>query len=303
MSGLNTVFANFGSAGTDVFRWSFIVVALLVGAWAGSFLNVAIARLPHLVCGGARGRAVLHGLSFPRSHCLHCKQPVAARDNIPVLSWLMLGGRCRSCQASIARRYPVVEAAMSLITGLLAWHLGCGWAWLGATVFVAFLIALTAIDLDHFLLPDALTLPLLGLGLVFNSIDGWVPWPEAFAGAVCAYVFFRMVGWFCERRLGRQALGGGDSKLLAALGAWLGVAALQWVVLGAAVSTLCVMLFLRWRGSARRTATEVDADAEVVAGAAGSDLADDSLPGPAYVPFGPGLALAGAVAATYLYVY
>ncbi|HEY3808857.1 MAG TPA: A24 family peptidase [Steroidobacteraceae bacterium] len=238
-----------------------LVTALLVGLVVGSFLNVVIHRLPIMLDRQWRTeRAELDStgwpaptaadapaappfnLIVPRSACPSCHATIRALHNIPVLSWLLLRARCGSCGARISVRYPLVELLCGLLTVLAAWRFGYGSAAACAIVVTWFLIALTFIDLDHQLLPDSLTLPLLWLGLL-ASIAGWsgpssnlpvTPF-DAIAGAALGYLALWSVYHVFRLLTGKEGMGYGDFKLLAALGAWLGWRMLLPIVLLAAL--------------------------------------------------------------------
>lgn len=232
---------------------------LVLGLIIGSFLNVVIYRLPVMLEMQWRDEAALnvdgdvqlaqtrYDLWWPRSHCPNCHQPIALRYNVPVLGWLVLRGRSRCCDQPIAWRYPLVEAA----TGILFVAAGSLWppgvSLLGALSLLAFLIALAAIDAETLLLPDALTQPLLWLGLFINLGDAFVPLESAVIGAMAGYLSLWVVYWLFKTLTGKDALGAGDFKLLAALGAWLGWQALPQLVLLAALGGLVMTCLWRWR--------------------------------------------------------
>ena len=211
----------------------FVALATLVGLFVGSFLNVVIHRLPrmmerewHAQAAELRGEPVPdaepYNLATPRSRCPHCGHLITALENIPVVSYLVLRGRCRHCSAPISRRYPVVEMLSALLSGYAAWHFGFGLAAAGALLFVWTMIALTFIDLDTQLLPDSLTLPLLWVGLLFNLGGTYAPLADAVVGAVAGYLSLWSVYWLFKLATGKEGMGYGDFKLLAAIGAWLG---------------------------------------------------------------------------------
>ena len=211
----------------------FSTLAALVGLFVGSFLNVVIHRLPRMMerewqaqAAEMRGEepapAERFNLATPRSRCPHCGHLISALENIPVVSYLMLRGRCRHCGAGISRRYPVVELLTALLSGYAAWHFGYGWAALGALLFIWTLIALTFIDLDTQLLPDNLTLPLVWLGLAFNLGGTFTELSSAVIGAMAGYLSLWSIYWLFKLTTGKEGMGYGDFKLLAAIGAWLG---------------------------------------------------------------------------------
>ncbi len=221
-------------------------VAFVLGAVVGSFLNVVIARLPKMLEARwrAEARAYLElpeeptsapfNLAVPASHCPHCQHRLAWYDNLPLLSWLGLRGRCRYCGAAIGWRYFLVELVTALLTVAVVLRFGMGWHTLAALGLVWTLVALAAIDARTQLLPDDLTLPLLWAGLLFNLSRGWVPLPDAVIGAVAGYLILWSVYWAFKLATGKEGMGYGDFKLAAALGAWLGWAALPAILLLAA---------------------------------------------------------------------
>jgi leader peptidase (prepilin peptidase)/N-methyltransferase len=216
--------------------------ALLFGLLIGSFLNVVIHRLPIMLqqdwqrdCAQLAGAPDQEGprynLLLPASHCPACQQPVKPWQNLPLISFVLLRGRCASCAAPISRRYPLVELLTGLVFALLAWQLGPGSTLVGAMLLSAALIALAFIDADTQMLPDCLTLPLLWAGLLFNLATGLVPLADAVLGAVFGYLALWLVYWAFRLATGKEGMGYGDFKLLAALGAWLGWQALPMVIL------------------------------------------------------------------------
>jgi leader peptidase (prepilin peptidase)/N-methyltransferase len=211
----------------------FVLTAGLLGLVVGSFLNVVIHRLPIMMerdwaaqCAELRAEdpPVFEPLTLarPRSRCPQCGHPISALENIPVISWLLLRGRCKGCAAPISFRYPLIEALTGLLFAFAAWHFGFTAAGLGALIFVAALIALTAIDFDTQLLPDDITLPLLWLGLAFNAFGVYTDLKSAVFGAIAGYLSLWSVYWMFKLFTGKEGMGYGDFKLLAALGAWLG---------------------------------------------------------------------------------
>jgi len=211
----------------------FTLAAGLLGLMVGSFLNVVIHRLPIMMerdwaaqCAELRGEAppALEPLSLakPRSRCPKCGHPITALENIPIISWLVLRGRCKGCAAPISPRYPLIEALTGLLFGLAAWHFGFTAAGLGALVLIAALFALTVIDFDTQLLPDDITLPLLWIGLALNAFNVYTDLKSAVIGAMAGYLSLWSVYWLFKLFTGKEGMGYGDFKLLAALGAWLG---------------------------------------------------------------------------------
>ncbi len=265
---------------------AFVTVALIVGLVVGSFLNVVIHRLPIMLerqwraeCdelsaaaapaagGAAAGRSVPaavaeppFNLVVPRSTCPACRAPIRAIHNVPVLSYFALRGRCARCQAPISVRYPIVELLTGLASALVAWRFGFGWGAACAIVVTWFLIALTFIDLDHQLLPDSLTLPLLWGGLL-ASLAGWSAGSHslpkdpasAIAGAAIGYLSLWGVYHLFRLLTRKDGMGHGDFKLLAALGAWLGWQMLLPIVLlsagvGASVGIALILSRRQQRG-------------------------------------------------------
>jgi len=242
---------------------SFVVVATLAGLLIGSFLNVVIHRLPRMMerdwaaqCAELRGEPAPAteplSLISPRSRCPKCSRQIGALENIPILSYLLLRGRCKGCGEMISLRYPVVEAATGLLFGLAAWKLGPGVAAVGAMVFVAAMVALTFIDFDTQLLPDDITLPLLWLGLLFNLWSTYSELSSAVIGAIAGYLSLWSVYWLFRLATGKEGMGYGDFKLLAAIGAWLGWQVLPLTILlssfvGALVGIALIVLARRGR--------------------------------------------------------
>jgi leader peptidase (prepilin peptidase)/N-methyltransferase len=214
----------------------------VLGLVVGSFLNVVIYRLPKIMeaqwqrdyaefSGEAQEESNKLSLAFPGSRCPQCDAEIKPTQNIPVLSYLALGGKCAACKASISVRYPVVEAVTGLLWVLCGLQFGVSNALAGAMLLTAILVVLTAIDLDHQLLPDSLTLPLMWIGLLFNIDNTFVSLESAVLGAVSGYLCLWAVFWLFKIATGKEGMGHGDFKLLAALGAWFGLAALPTIVL------------------------------------------------------------------------
>lgn len=257
-----------------------VLVAAVLGLLVGSFLNVVIHRLPIMLerewqaqCASLRGEAPpaapRYDLILPRSACPSCGHLIAWYENIPLLSYLWLRGRCSACHAPISVRYPVVEATSGLLAGYAAWHFGFGLEAVAAILLLWALLALTVIDLDTHLLPDRITQPLLWAGLLVNLQGLFVPLEDAVIGAVAGYLALWLVYHGFRLTTGKEGMGYGDFKLLAALGAWLGWQMLPLVILasslvGAVVGIALIVL-------------------------AGHDRARP-------IPFGPWLALGGVVA-------
>lgn len=241
---------------------------LLLGLLVGSFLNVVIYRLPRMMerQWQIEARDILQldalppeppfSLWRPGSRCGGCGAPIKPWHNLPVLSWLLLRGRAACCGAPFSARYPLVELLTGLATAACAWRFGFGWELLGALGLSWTLIALAFIDLDTQLLPDQLTLPLLWAGLLFAAIgEGFTDLRGAVIGAMAGYLVLWMVYWLFKLVTGKEGMGYGDFKLLAALGAWLGWAALPQIILlsslvGAATGIAMVAAKRQGRGAA-----------------------------------------------------
>ncbi|WP_426112110.1 prepilin peptidase [Massilia sp. PWRC2] len=256
------------------------VMAAVFGLLIGSFLNVVIYRLPKMMqrdsdnyVAHESGKDLPHqdnfNLMVPRSACPHCGHQITALENIPVLSYLALRGKCSNCKAPISARYPAIEAVTALLSAGLVWHFGSGWAGLAALVFGWTLVALTCIDVDTQLLPDDLTLPLLWLGLLLNINATFVPLQDAVLGAAAGYLVLWAIYWLFKLLTGKEGMGYGDFKLLAALGAWMGWQALPAIILiSSVVGALVGIVLIVGAGRARDKA----------------------------IPFGPYLAAAGMIA-------
>ncbi len=226
----------------------FVALAGILGLLVGSFLNVVIHRLPKMMENEWREQCAefaapvdqaptpaakkpTYNLVIPRSACPGCGHQITALENIPVVSYLALRGRCRGCRSKINPRYPIVEALTGLLSALVAWHFGFGMAGLSALILLWGMIALTLIDADTQLLPDSITLPLLWLGLIVNSDNTFTDLRSAVLGAVFGYLALWSVYWLFKLVTKKEGMGYGDFKLLAAIGAWLGWQVLPLVVL------------------------------------------------------------------------
>ena len=249
----------------------------LFGLLIGSFLNVVIHRLPLMLERGWKlDSAEMLGvkvdvpaeitLSKPRSRCPACGHAIAWHENIPVLSWLRLGGKCSACGTRISARYPIVEILTGVLFAATAWRFGAQPTTLLWCGFVGALVALGGIDWGTTLLPDNMTLPLLWTGLVAAALGFTIPLGGALWGAVAGYLSLWSVYWLFKKTTGKEGMGYGDFKLLAALGAWLGVKMVLPVVLAASVLGALVGIFMKISGALREGR---------------------------YVPFGPFLAGAG----------
>ncbi len=258
----------------------YTVGALVVGLCVGSFLNVVIHRLPKMLERGWRAQCAelraeplpeepAYNLVVPRSACPSCGHRISALENIPLLSWLALRGRCSACKSAIPVRYPVVELLGGLLAAYAIYRFGATWKGVGACVLLWTLLALTAIDADTQLLPDDLTLPLLWAGLVVNLWGTFAPLGSAVVGAAAGYLSLWSIYWLFKLVRGREGMGYGDFKLLAALGAWLGWQMLPLIVLlSSVVGAIVGIALIVFKGR------------------------DHNIP----IPFGPYLAVAGAIA-------
>ncbi|VVQ36068.1 MULTISPECIES: prepilin peptidase [Pseudomonas] len=260
---------------------AFVFTALLLGLVVGSFLNVLIWRLPKMLerdwrqqahdVLGLPGETPLstYNLMLPHSECPHCAHRIRAWENIPLLSYLWLRGRCSACAAPISKRYPLTELACGLLSAFIAWHFGFGWPACLLIVLTWGLLAMSLIDTEHQLLPDVLVLPLLWLGLIVNSFGVFVPLHDALWGAVAGYMALWSVFWLFKLLTGKDGIGHGDFKLLALLGAWGGWQILPLtILLSSLVGAIIGVVLLRLRE--QKTSTPI--------------------------PFGPYLAIAGWIA-------
>ncbi|MBI3772319.1 MAG: prepilin peptidase [Gammaproteobacteria bacterium] len=241
----------------------FIAIITILGATVGSFLNVVIYRLPLILerqwqeqCAelqhpdGKLTPAVSEpfNLAVPRSRCPQCGHQIRAIENIPIISYLLLRGRCAKCKVHISIRYPIIEAVTAVLSGFVAWHFGVGWEAACALVLTWSLIPLTMIDFDHQLLPDVITLPFLWVGLAASLFSVFTYPGAAIIGALAGYLSLWSIYWAFKLLTGKEGMGYGDFKLLAMLGAWLGWQALPVVILlsafvGAVVG-ISLILFL-----------------------------------------------------------
>ena len=256
-----------------------IGTCLVLGLAVGSFLNVVIYRLPVMLerqwreqCTELSADAAAatvpatavappFNLVVPRSTCPACGTPIKAWQNIPLLSWLMLRGRCASCRKQISVRYPVVEALTGILFGCVAWRYGFGWPTLAALVLTGYLITLTFIDIDHQLLPDSLTLSLLWIGLflsLWGPQPGGAPIPvdprSSLIGAMTGYASLWSVYHLFRLLTGKEGMGYGDFKLFAAFGAWLGwQMLLPLILIAATVGAVVGVALITARGQHRST--------------------------------------------------
>ncbi len=263
--------------------FTFMVYVFILSLCIGSFLNVVTYRLPVMMRNQVEDDYLdtfekepkdrpLFNLSTPHSACPKCKSPIKPWQNIPVISYLWLKGKCANCKTSISARYPIVEFTTGLLGLLVAYQFGATWQTAALLVFTYFLVALTLIDMDEFLLPDSLTLPLIWIALIANSFGLFTSLENAVYGAIAGYLSLWSIYWIFKLLTGKEGMGYGDFKLLAAIGALLGWQALPVVILlssvvGAAVGILGIMIMGR----------------------------DKNIP----IPFGPYLAAAGFIAALW----
>ncbi len=260
---------------------AFILCALLIGLLVGSFLNVLIYRLPKMMQLDwreqareilelpAEPQASTFNLVLPNSSCPHCAHEIKPWENIPIISYLFLRGKCSSCKASISLRYPMVELTCGMLSAYIAWHFGFTWQAGGILVLTWGLLAMSLIDVDHQLLPDSLVLPLLWLGLIANSFGLFTNLENALWGAIAGYLSLWSVYWLFKLVTGKEGMGYGDFKLLAMLGAWGGWQVLPLtILLSSLVGAVLGVIMLRLRN------------------------AETSTP----IPFGPYLAIAGWIA-------
>ncbi|TPG95361.1 prepilin peptidase [Pseudomonas caspiana] len=265
----------------NLYPLAFVIAAMLVGLLIGSFLNVVVWRLPKMLDHEWReeAREVLglpgetplptFNLMLPHSQCPHCGHRIRAWENIPVLSYLFLRGRCSNCTAAISKRYPLTELACGLLSAFIAWHFGYGWQACMALLLSWGLLTMSLIDAEHQLLPDVLVLPLIWLGLIINSFGLFVSLHEALWGAVAGYMALWSVFWLFKLITGKDGMGHGDFKLLAMFGAWGGWQILPLtLLLSSMVGAVVGVILLRLRNA--KTSTPI--------------------------PFGPFLAIAGWIA-------
>lgn len=265
-----------------------IAVAGILGLLVGSFLNVVIYRLPVMMerewTSQCKTLLETHAseetepdqpafnLVTPNSHCPKCDTPIKAWQNIPVISYLMLGGKCKNCKTPISKRYPTIEFVTGLLSCLVIWHFGFSWQGGVMLLLTWALITLTMIDFDHQLLPDNITLPLLWIGLIANSFGLFCSLPEALWGAVFGYLSLWSVYWLFKLVTGKEGMGYGDFKLLAVLGAWFGWQMLPLIILLSSLVGAIIGIFLLVLKNKGK-----------------------SIP----IPFGPYLAAAGFIAAIW----
>ena len=258
----------------------FMTLSVILGLLVGSFLNVVIHRLPkmmerewHANCLELQGKEAPEQSKYtivtPRSACPTCGHQISALENIPVISYLFLRGKCKGCKTKISLRYPLIEALSAALIGAAAYHYGYTYAALFSFIFIFALITLTFIDFDTQLLPDDITLPLLWLGLIFNLNGGFTDLKSAVIGAMLGYLILWSVYWLFKLVTGKEGMGYGDFKLLGAIGAWFGWQLLPAVILLSSVAGALIGIgLIVFKGTGRSTA----------------------------IPFGPFLALGGIAA-------
>jgi leader peptidase (prepilin peptidase)/N-methyltransferase len=254
--------------------------AFLFGAVWGSFLNVVIVRLP-------REESVV----FPASHCVSCGAPIRPRDNIPILSYLILRGRCRACGARFSPRYAIVELLSGLAALACVLAFGASWAALGFYVFLALLLAIACIDLEHWIIPHELSWPGIAVGLAFAFVNPRVRPLEALLGAAVAWAGFTLLSWLGEKAFKKEALGLGDRWLLAMECAFLGYQAILPLVLLASLQGSTVGLILIALGKSQTGEKPLAEGGK--AGGEGEGAEEEWIPPKHALPFGPFLALAG----------
>lgn len=249
-----------------------IALAALFGCLIGSFLNVVAHRLPAMVMAAANGAAPQFNLSFPASHCPSCETPLAWHENLPLVSWIAQRGHCRHCAAPISWRYPLLEALGALAAALAIWRFGATVDGVLAAIFLLSLLTLATIDAETGLLPDRITWPLILVGLAAAAIGYGPTFGAATLAAAAGYLGFEGLNLACKLAIGRDGMGGGDAKLAAAMGAWLGPVGLAWALLMAFTVGAVVGLATRRLGQTGEQPT----------------ISEE-------IPFGPWLALAAAV--------
>jgi leader peptidase (prepilin peptidase)/N-methyltransferase len=259
-------------------------LAFFLGASIGSFLNVCIYRIP-------ADESVVR----PGSRCPHCHTPIAWYDNVPIVSWLVLAGRCRSCGASIAGRYPLVEAATGALALLALWRLGPTPAALVAFAFTAMLLLITFIDFDHLFIPDEVSLPGVLVGLALSALPGGIGLANAAIGAALGGGLLWLVAWGYERSTGTEGMGFGDVKLLAMIGAFLGWQAIPIILIVASIAGSVAGVLVIFGSRGRREMARVR---RTFGWRAVPTFARRAARRTA-IPFGPFLAL-GAVVALYV---
>lgn len=265
----------------EVYPLFFVLSIALLGAMIGSFLNVVIYRLPVMMerdwqqqCAELTGQTSeteteVFNLAKPDSRCPNCAHKIRAWENIPIISYLILRGKCSKCSTPISLRYPAIELVTAILSGFAAWYFGVSWETVGALLLTWVLISLTMIDVDHQLLPDSLTLPFLWLGLFVSLFGLFTSLESAVIGAIAGYLILWSIYWGFKLVTGKEGMGYGDFKLLALLGAWMGWQQLPIIILfSSLVGAIIGISLILFRGR------------------------DHNVP----IPFGPYLAIAGLIA-------
>jgi leader peptidase (prepilin peptidase)/N-methyltransferase len=259
----------------------FIIFFSLIGLVVGSFINVVVHRLPIMMEKNSHEQyasytknkkthvPIKYNLITPRSACPHCQKAIAIRHIIPVISFLLLRGRCHECKSLISLRYPAIEIISAVLVGLIASKFGYSLNTIAASILALTLLALAFIDIETQLLPDKITLPLMWLGLIFNLNEGFTDIQSAVIGAAAGYLFLWCIYWLFKFATGKEGMGYGDFKMLAAIGAWFGWAILPLVILFSSLAGSIIGISLIILTKKKRSAS---------------------------LPFGPYLALAGIVA-------
>jgi leader peptidase (prepilin peptidase)/N-methyltransferase len=244
----------------------FTGMAVILGLIVGSFLNVVIHRTPIMLmqrwrqdCQELVGDPATttlppdrYNLIFPGSSCPHCKHRITALENIPVLSYLWLRGKCSACKNPISPRYPLIELLTAVLTGAVAWHFGFGLSGFAAIILTWVLISLAFIDIDHQLLPDVMVLPMLWAGMLLNLAGTFTSLPSAVIGAVAGYLSLWSIFHLFKLITGKEGMGYGDFKLYALFGAWLGWQSLPLIILlSSFIGALIGIALIVWRGRDR----------------------------------------------------
>jgi len=259
----------------------FVGILFVLGLVCGSFLNVVIYRLPIMLnnewqaaAQGMLGLEVkerpIFNLVMPNSICPKCGHKIRAWENIPLISYLFLGGKCSSCKTSISIRYPIVEFSAGIIAAYIAWHFGFSYHTLWMLIFAWSLLVMSLIDIDHQILPDNIVLPMLWLGLIINQFSFFTTPTSALIGAIVGYLSLWLVYWGFKLLTGKEGMGYGDFKMLAMLGSWCGWQLLPFIILASSiVGAILGIVIIKMAGKNYQTTT---------------------------LPFGPYLAVAGFIA-------
>lgn len=225
-----------------------LMFAGMIGVFIGSFINVVIHRLPKMIERDSEQQhtqkitKIKFNLITPSSHCIFCEHKIRLFENIPILSYLMLKGRCSECDNPISIRYPFIEIISGIFAAISVWHFGLSLTALAAGIFILSLITLSMIDIEHYLLPDVITVPLLWVGLLFNLDNFFVDINSAVIGAVLGYLSLWSIYWIFKLFTQKEGMGYGDFKLFATVGAWLGWQVLSQIILIASAAAFIVVL-------------------------------------------------------------